>query len=88
MKFFYTYVLISKRDKNFYAGWTTDLRKRFASHQSGKVYSTKNRLPLNLIYYEACRNSEDARAREKFFKSGMGRRFLRNRIKKFLSANL
>jgi len=85
MKFFYTYVLLSKKDKNFYTGWTVDLRQRFTEHQSGDVYSTKNRLPVELIYYEACKNKDDARAREKFFKSGMGRRFLRNRMKKFLS---
>jgi len=68
MKFFYTYALFSHKDKNFYSGWTLDLRQRFSKHQSGKVYSTKNHLPLELIYYEACKNKDDARSREKFFK--------------------
>jgi len=41
--------------------------------------------PLELIYYEACINEEDARAREKYLKSGMGKRYLKNRLKRFLS---
>ncbi len=85
MKFYYTYVLLSKKDKNFYTGWTIDLKVRFGKHIDGKVPSTKYRRPLILIYYEACRNKDDAMAREKFFKSGMGRRYLKNRSKKFLS---
>jgi len=85
MKFYYTYALFSHKDKKFYTGWTVDLIKRVKKHLSGQVYSTKNRLPLELFYYEACRNEQDARAREKFLKSGMGKRFLRNRVKNFLS---
>ena len=81
----YTYVLLSLKDKKFYTGWTNDLTKRFREHSSGKVFSTKKRLPLNLVYYEACRDTEDAKAREKYLKSGMGKRFLRNRMKNFLS---
>ena len=33
-------------------------------HNSGKVYSTKNRRPLQLIYYEAYLSEKDARHRE------------------------
>lgn len=54
-------------------------------HNAGKVISTKNRGPFELIYYEACLNSQDAFLREKYLKSGMGKRYIRNRIKRFLS---
>ncbi len=84
MKFYYTYVLQSKKDKKWYTGFTVDLRKRFNDHNSNKVVSTKNRGPFDLIYYEACQNEQDARSREKYLKSGMGKRYLRNRLKRFL----
>jgi putative endonuclease len=38
-----------------------------------------------LIYYEAGRSREDARAREKFLKSGMGKRYIKNRLKTFFA---
>jgi len=82
---YYIYVIQSMRDKGFYTGFTKDLRKRFDEHNSGKVSSTKNRCPFVLIYYEACLDELDARSREKYLKSGMGKRYLKNRLKCFLS---
>ena len=81
---FYTYVLISKKDKESYIGFTKDLKKRLYEHQKGLVVSTAQRRPLKLIYYEACLNENDAITREKYFKTGFGRRFLRNRIKAYI----
>ncbi|MFH1367717.1 MAG: GIY-YIG nuclease family protein [Elusimicrobiota bacterium] len=85
MKMFYTYVIKSTRDNKWYTGSTKDFRKRFNDHNSNKVYSTHLRAPFILIYYEACSNEQDARAREKYLKTGMGKRFLKNRLKRFLS---
>ena len=82
---YYTYVIRSKKDGRFYTGLTHNLRKRFSEHNSGKVMSTKGRGPFKLIYYEFCLNEQDARAREAFLKTGMGKRYLRNRLKRFLS---
>ncbi len=82
---YYTYVLISLKDKHLYTGSTNDLRKRLMEHNSGKVFSTKYRCPFELIYYEACLNAQDARSREKYLKTGMGKRYLKNRLKRFLS---
>ncbi len=81
---YYTYVLLSHKDKHFYTGFCHDLAIRFKQHQSGKVFSTKHRRPLALIYYEACLNENDAKAREKYLKSGMGKKYLKNRIKRYL----
>jgi len=83
--FYYVYVLRSKKDKQWYTGFTTDLRKRFKEHNKNKVYSTKNRGPFQLIYAEVCLNEQDARSREKYLKTGMGKRYLKNRLKRFLS---
>jgi len=81
----YVYVLISTKDGKFYTGCTEDLRKRFREHNDGKVNSTKGRGPFELIYYEASLDTTDAFAREKYLKSGMGKRYLKNRLKRFLS---
>lgn len=77
---YYTYVLISKKDKKLYIGYTDDLRKRFKEHLEGKVNSTKSRRPFELVYYEACTNKNKSIKREKYFKTGFGRKFLKNRL--------
>jgi len=82
---YFTYVIQSRADKKLYTGFTRDLRKRLYEHKSGKVISTKSRGPFELIYYEACLDEKDAKAREKYLKTGMGKRYLRNRLKRFLS---
>jgi putative endonuclease len=78
-------VLISKKDKEFYIGFTKNLEKRFEEHGKGLIASTAHRRPLKLIYYEVCLNENDAIRREKYFKTGFGRRFLRNRIKTYIA---
>jgi len=57
---FYTYVLLSLKDYELYTGYTKDLKNRFNQHASGQVKSTMNRLPVKLVYYEACLNQHDA----------------------------
>ncbi|MDQ5901187.1 MAG: putative endonuclease [Patescibacteria group bacterium] len=77
---FYTYVLLSAKDKTYYTGWSTDLKRRVKEHNEGKVDATRNRRPLKLIYYEACLVEEDAVRREKQLKTGFGRAYLRRRL--------
>jgi len=81
----YVYVLQSQNDGKFYTGCTNDLKKRFSQHQKGQVTATKDRLPITLLYYEMCLEQGDAYAREKYLKSGMGKRYIKNRLKRFLS---
>lgn len=81
----YTYVIRSRKDNKFYTGTTSDLRKRFLEHNEGKVISTKGRGPFDLIYYEGCINIKDAFVRERYLKTGAGKRYLKNRMKRFLS---
>lgn len=81
----YTYVIKSEKDKKWYTGSTNDLRKRFEQHNLGQVKSTKGRGPFKLIYCEVCIDDHDARVREKYLKTGMGKRYLKNRMKRFLS---
>ena len=85
MSFYYVYVLKSEKDGNWYTGYTNNLKKRIKQHNLGYTESTKNRRPFELIYYEACLNEKDAITREKYLKSGMGKRFLKNRLKHFFN---
>ncbi|MBP7966814.1 GIY-YIG nuclease family protein [Candidatus Woesebacteria bacterium] len=78
--FYYTYVLKSKKDGRLYTGYTQDLRKRLSEHNKGFSTYTKGRGPFILIYYEACLLESKARSRELFLKSGMGKRYLKNRL--------
>jgi len=81
---FYTYVLKSKKGR-WYTGSTNNLRKRLKQHNEGRSTWTRKSIPWILIYYEACKNEEDARSRETYLKSGMGKRYLKNRLRRFLS---
>ena len=61
----YTYVLLDKK-RNFYIGYTSDLKKRFKEHNSGESKATKPYRPYKLIFYEAFLNRIDAKRREDY----------------------
>ena len=65
---FYVYILKSLKDNNLYTGSTNNLEKRLKEHNEGKVFSTKPRLPFEIIYYEAYKSESDARKRERNLK--------------------
>jgi putative endonuclease len=84
-KYYYVYVLRSLKDKMFYVGFTYNLNKRIDIHNNGKVLSTKNRIPFELVYWEGCLNQSDAVKREKYLISSWGKRYIKNRIKNYLT---
>lgn len=81
--FFYTYVLKSGFDGESYIGYTRGLRRRLEEHWGSKSFATQYRLPMDLIYYEACLSEADAKQREKYLKTTAGRRFLAKRLRYF-----
>ncbi|MFA5870580.1 MAG: GIY-YIG nuclease family protein [Candidatus Paceibacterota bacterium] len=83
--YYYVYILQNKKDNTFYTGLTGDLRKRLKEHNENKSTRTKGRGLFTLSYYETCLNKTDARSREIYLKSGMGKRFIKDRLKRFLS---
>ena len=83
--YYYTYVLQSLNDTNFYTGYTKNLKLRFEQHNNGLVESTKDRRPFKLVYYEACLDQSDAVRREKYLKSYHGKMFLHRRLKSYLT---
>ena len=80
---YYVYIIQSKKDYHIYKGFTTDLKNRLREHNQGLVTYTKPWRPWRLIYYEAYLNKEDAIAREKYFKSGWGKRFIDKNLRHF-----
>ena len=82
---YFVYVLRFKDSGLFYTGCTKDLQKRLGEHGKGRSGYTKNQGTFEIIYYEACIDKNDAFAREKYLKTGMGKRYIKNRNKRFLS---
>jgi putative endonuclease len=65
---------------DIYVGSTNDLRRRFASHQQGRVVSTSTNLPAVLRSYVAVADEMTARKLERYFKSGSGKAFAKKRF--------
>ena len=83
---YFVYVLKSEKDGKLYYGFTDNIQRRLDQHNKDEVKSTKSRTPFELIYFEKTSNVIEARKREKYFKSGFGRKYIKNRIKA-LSSN-
>ncbi len=81
---FYVYVLLSGADGGFYTGLTGDLKRCVEEHSDGLVETTRDRRPLELVYYEGCNSRKDAYRREKYLKTSAGNRYLRNRLSEHL----
>ncbi len=80
-RMFYIYILKSLKDDKTYVGYTNNLDRRIAEHNSGKNLATKNRIPLELLFYENFETSQEARKRELYWKNGGGRRKLKEFFK-------
>ncbi len=83
--FYYTYILESKKNNSLYIGYTSDLKKRFQEHNSGKSLATKPFIPYKLIFYEAFLNRIDAKNREEYLKSGYGRKTIKTLLNRYLN---
>jgi len=80
------YLLESLKEKKWYVGYTpANVIERLKKHNAGMVQSTKAFLPWKLIYCEVYVERNDATGREKFLKSGSGRKFLQKQLKNYLS---
>ncbi len=83
---YYTYVLLSTKEKKMYLGFTQDLKTRMELHRRGFMIRQKNNGSLKLIYLEACLNKKDAVRRDKYLSSYFGRRYLKTRLKKYFAS--
>ena len=69
---FFTYVLRSIKDNKYYIGHSSDVAKRLAEHNSGKVFSTRRRAPFELLHQQGFSTRNEARWRERKWKTGWG----------------
>ena len=74
---YYVYVLRSRKNNKRYVGSTKILpEERLEQHNHGSSVWTKHNGPFELIYKETYPDITEARKRENFLKSGVGRKFL------------
>lgn len=71
------YVLQSQKDNRTYVGSTDNFERRLSEHQSGRVTSTKHRRPFKVLFTEDFDTLKEARKWEQYYKSGAGRRTLK-----------
>ncbi len=76
---YFVYVLRSESYNRFYIGMTGDIERRIKEHNSGKTKSTKGYRPWKLFFYEKYPSRKEAREREKYLKSGVGREFIKEK---------
>lgn len=76
------YILFSKKTEHTYVGCSEDINKRLKQHNSGQVKSTHNGCPWGIIYQEDVGTYLEARHREKYYKSGAGRKKIAEIIEK------
>ena len=79
---FTVYILKSQKDGRTYVGYTDNFEIRLNQHNSGNVKSTKYRTPFDLLFKEEFDTSSEAKLRELWWKSGIGRRKLKEHFKK------
>jgi putative endonuclease len=74
---FYVYVISSSARNYLYVGLTDNVERRINEHQSGKNKTTKPYKPYKVILIEQFETRVEARMREKYLKSGIGKEFLK-----------
>ncbi|MEO5912178.1 MAG: GIY-YIG nuclease family protein [Pelobium sp.] len=78
---YFVYAILSEKDNRIYVGFSSDLDKRINEHNSGKTKSTKGYKPWKLIYNEVVLGRKEAREKEKHYKSGISKEFLKSLLK-------
>ncbi len=73
---YFVYVLKSEKDGIRYVGSGENVEERLRRHNKGDYKFTKGHQPWRVVYKEECGNRSGAMRREKFLKSGQGRKFL------------
>jgi len=78
---YFVYVLLSEKDNHLYIGMTANAESRLRRHNNGRVSSTRARRPFKLVYTEEVADRQQARVREKYWKSGIGREKIREQLR-------
>lgn len=76
----WTVYILKCNDGKFYTGFTNNLQRRLKEHEDGKSFSTRYRLPFELVTYIVFCDKQKAYAFEKYLKSGSGIAFRNKRL--------
>jgi len=72
---YYVYFAKSLKNRKVYVGYTSkEPFTRVSEHNHGSNKWSQNNKPLKLIYHESFVCKEDAQQRERFFKTGVGKK--------------
>lgn len=75
----FVYVIRSEINGFFYVGMSENIDRRLSEHNKGKVFSTKAYKPWILFFFEEYETRIEARKREKYLKSGVGKEYIKNK---------
>ncbi|MBU0672384.1 MAG: GIY-YIG nuclease family protein [Candidatus Margulisbacteria bacterium] len=77
---YYVYILKSLKDGKLYIGQTSNLKNRLERHNGGRVPSTKNRRPFELLFVEEFQDRSSATKREPYFKRVKSPQFIKEKM--------
>ena len=77
---YYTYAISSQSRKYIYVGITNNLKRRLDEHNKGNNKTTKAYRPFKMIFFDEFQTRVEARQKEKYLKSGIGKEFLKTLI--------
>ncbi|QOR77173.1 MAG: GIY-YIG nuclease family protein [Thermoflavifilum sp.] len=75
---YYVYVLKSEDYPRFYIGITNDIHRRLSEHNQGHTRSTRMYRPWHVVWVEKHPDRKEARKRESYLKSGVGRAWIQS----------
>ena len=75
---YYVYAIKSRTKNYVYVGITNNLERRIGEHNNGYNKSTKSYAPFDLIFTEPFNSKRDARLKEKYLNSGVGKEYLKS----------
>ncbi|MBU1146601.1 GIY-YIG nuclease family protein [Patescibacteria group bacterium] len=84
---YFVYILENRPDRSWYTGFTSDIKRRLRQHLSGCSPYTSKKNNWRLIYCEIYLDKQDAIGREKFLKSGAGKKFIKKQLFHYLKSN-
>ncbi len=79
---YYVYILRSQKSGKTYVGQTSNLEQRLQAHNTGMSPYTKGRGPWEIVFFEEFKTRSEAMQREKYFKTGKGRTFIKEILEK------
>jgi len=77
---YYCYIIQSLKDKTFYIGSTSDIKRRITEHNNSKATYSSTKAPFKLVWYGAFENKTKSQEFERYLKSSSGFAFRNKRL--------